>query len=91
MTPEELQSQVAQNWQADSADVMARPDVDLLEIAPGKDVLDILFMEFMGRHYKPEKDGIAIAKAMSPPDEIVRLVHDFLSDASTETNAIDEN
>jgi len=80
MTIPELREQVVRFWEQASVDVMERSDADLLKIAPGKDVLDAVFMRFRGTHYKGRSDGTAIAKAMSPPEEITDLVQRFLSD-----------
>jgi hypothetical protein len=79
MTPAALREQITQLWEVASKDVTARTGADLLNIAPGKDILDMLFMQFIHRHYKERVDGVAIARAMSPPAEICRLIMGFLS------------
>ena len=80
MTPVALHEQVTRLWDGTAAGVEAHSGADLLDIAPGKDVLDAVFMQFIGRHYKPRVDGVTIARAMLPPPEIDQLIGEFLSD-----------
>jgi len=81
MTRAALREQVTDLWEKAAADVAAHSGASLLDIAPGKEVLDTLFMQFIGRHYKERTDGVAIARAMLPPPaEIDQLIRDFLSD-----------
>jgi predicted ATPase len=79
MAPAALRDQVTHLWDEASNDVGSRKGNDLLDIAPGKDILDMLFMRFAKRHYKERTDGTAIARSMSPPVEIARLIEGFLS------------
>lgn len=79
MTPAALREQVTQLWEEALRDITARTGTDLLNIAPGKEILDVLFMRFLRRHYKERADGVAIARAISPPAEIGQLVTGFLA------------
>jgi hypothetical protein len=48
--------------------------------APGGKILDVLFIQFAGRHYRKREDGAAIARASQRPAEIGDLFDEFLSD-----------
>ena len=80
MTPAAVGDQVTRLWEEAADDVAGHVGVGLLVIAPGKEVLDSLYMQFIGRHYKERSDGMAIARAMHPPIEIGQLIRGFLSD-----------
>ncbi len=51
VTPEDLRAQIAVAWAEAEADVEGQDDARLLEIAPGEEILDAVFMRYAGRHY----------------------------------------
>src|SRR5262249_34158018 len=78
MTADALREQIAAAWAIAEADVNSHQGTGLLEIAPGEEVLDAVFMRYAGRHYAKRADGPAIAKAMQPPAEIREVLDGFL-------------
>ena len=80
VTPEDLRAQIAVAWAEAEADVEGQDDARLLEIAPGEEILDAVFMRYAGRHYDKRVHGAAIAAAMSPPEELADLLAEFMRD-----------
>ncbi len=81
MTAAELRAQVTAAWAAAEADVANHTGRDLLEIAPGDEILTAVFQRFARRGYNKRVDGVAIARAMSaPPEEIQGLLDAFMSE-----------
>jgi hypothetical protein len=66
MTPADLTAQIAAAWKEAETDVASNTGEALLEIAPGEEILDVLFLQFTGRHYDKRVHGPAIAAAMEP-------------------------
>jgi hypothetical protein len=79
MTPEGIREQITSLWAGSQADVARAKGAELLAIAPGEEILDRVFMHFLRRHYRKREDGAALAKAISPPSELEKLVKDFLA------------
>jgi len=50
-------------------------------LAPGEDVLDLVFMELIGRRYRKNRDdGVEIARCMQePPEELANILRRFLA------------
>lgn len=81
MTPEDLREQTATAWAAAERDVASCDDENLLVIAPGEEILNVVFQRFAGRRYKKRDDGVTIAKTMpAPPSEIRNLLEKFMAD-----------
>lgn len=80
MTPAELTAQITTAWEEAEADVGKHTSDALLEIAPGEEILDTLFMQYTGRHYKKRVHGPEIAAAMSPPEELLELFSIFTAE-----------
>jgi energy-coupling factor transporter ATP-binding protein EcfA2 len=78
MTADALREQIAASWAIAEADVNSHKGAELLEIAPGEEILDAVFMRYARRHYAKRADGPAIAKAMQPPAEIREVLNGFL-------------
>ncbi len=80
MTAEDLRAQIATVWAAAEQDVANHHGAGLLAIAPGQEILNTIFQRFAGRTYNKRRDGPGIAKTMSPPAEIGKVLNDFLAD-----------
>jgi hypothetical protein len=80
MTPTDLRAQITAAWGEAEADVASHTGEALLEIAPGEEILDALFLQYAGRHYNKRVHGPAIAAAMSPPVELAELLGTFMAD-----------
>jgi hypothetical protein len=78
MTADEVRQQIADAWVAAETDVNSHQDARMLEIAPGEEILDAVFMRYAGRHYAKRNDGPMIARMMKPPTEIRELLDRFL-------------
>jgi hypothetical protein len=79
-TPQEIRELVERSWAEAQRDVTSREGAELLEIAPGQEILDQVFMHFAGRHYDKRRHGVALAKASTPPVEIRETLEAFLND-----------
>ena len=51
-----------------------------LEIGPGEEILDALFVQYAGQHYKKRVHGPKIAAEMSPPEELAELFTTFMAE-----------
>jgi hypothetical protein len=80
MTPADLKAQITAAWEEAEADVASHIGEALLEIAPGEEILDALFLQYTGRHYDKRVHGPTIAAAMSPPAELAGLLGTFMAD-----------
>ena len=80
MTAQHVRDQIDRSWAEDQDDVAQLEGTALLAAAPGEEILDAVFMHFVGRHYRKRDDGVAIAKATVPPGEIRRVLEVFMAD-----------
>ena len=80
MTADDLREQIAQVWAEAEEDVSSHQGAQLLAIAPGEEILNMIFQHFAGRSYDKRRDGPMIAKLMPPPAEIGEVLDDFLAD-----------
>ncbi len=80
MTADDIRAQVAKAWAEAEQDVASHGEEELLGIAPGEEILDMVFQKFAARRYDKRRDGPAIARAMDPPDEIKNLLVEFMTD-----------
>jgi len=79
--PDQLREDIVQWWQDATDEVSTLTGDDLLTIAPGADVLDAVFLAFLGRHFDKRLDGVAIAQAMlEPPADLKQVLDVFLSE-----------
>jgi energy-coupling factor transporter ATP-binding protein EcfA2 len=78
MMPAELTAQVAAAWKEAETEVASQTGAALLDIAPGEEVLDALFLQYTGRHFVKRTDGAAIAAAMKRPAELADLLKAFM-------------
>jgi energy-coupling factor transporter ATP-binding protein EcfA2 len=78
MSPAELTAQITTAWEEAETDVRGHTADELLEIAPGEELLDALFVQYTGRHYKKRVHGPMIAAAMNPPEELAELFRIFM-------------
>lgn len=77
---QQLREKIAVWWQEAENDVTRQTGDDLLKIAPGAEVIDAVFMRFLGRHFNKRADGVAVATTMSePPPALKRALDAFLS------------
>jgi hypothetical protein len=79
MTPAELTEQITTAWAEAETDVTKHTSEALLDIAPGEEILDALFTQYTGHHYKKRVHGPEIAAAMSPPEELAELFALFMA------------
>lgn len=86
MPEAELREQIAAAWQEAEADVAEHAGQALLEIAPGEEVLDILFRQYAGRGYDKREHGPMIAAAMKPPEELSDVLGKLWNDESRATS-----
>ena len=86
MPETELRQQIAAAWQEAEADVAERAGQALLEIAPGEEVLDILFRQYAGRGYDRREHGPMIAAAMKPPEELSDVLGKLWNDEPRATS-----
>ncbi|MDL4817734.1 AAA family ATPase [Actinomadura opuntiae] len=78
---DEIRAQIASSWASAREDVDGRTRRDLLNVAPGEEILDAVFRIFTGRRYRKRVDGPAIAKAMvDAPREIQEELENFMAD-----------
>jgi hypothetical protein len=76
----DLRQAIASWWSEAENAVSCLTGEELLRFAPGADVLDAIFMEFLGRHFRKGDDGVTIAKAMKrPPEDLREVFNLFLS------------
>ena len=80
MTADDLQSQIAKLWAEAERDVDSAQGEGLLAIAPGEEILDAVFQRFAMRKYNKRRDGPAIASAMKRPEEIAKVLDEFLAE-----------
>jgi hypothetical protein len=80
MTIDAVREQITTLWAEAETDVTSTTGTDLLAITPGEEILDTVFMHFTGRHYRKREDGEAIARAMPRPEELERVIGEFLPD-----------
>lgn len=80
MTPAELTAQITTSWEEAEADVREHTGDALLEIGPGEEILDALFVQYAGQHYKKRVHGPKIAAEMSPPEELAELFTTFMAE-----------
>jgi predicted ATPase len=80
MTPDQLRVQIAAAWQEAEADVTSHTGPALLDIAPGEEILNTLFTQYVGTRYDKRVHGPAIAAAMNPPAELADLLSTFVDD-----------
>jgi len=80
MTADQLRIQIAEVWTEAEQDVNAQEGAALLAIAPGEEILNVIFRRFAGRAYDKRRDGPMIARVTLPAEEIGRVLADFLAD-----------
>jgi hypothetical protein len=80
MSPAELAAQITTAWEEAEADVSKHTGDALLEITPGEEILDALFVQYTRRHYNKRVHGPKIAAAMSPPEELAELFRIFMAE-----------
>lgn len=79
----ELASRVEQLWKTYTADVERDWNKDWQQLVPGADLLKALFLKYLGRGYDKSTDGIAVARAMTaPPDVLKQVLGEFMVDRS---------
>lgn len=79
MTPADLAAQITTAWRQAEADVANHSGAGLLEIAPGEEILNVLFLQYLGRKFEKRTDGATIAAAMEPPAELVERLKEFIA------------
>ena len=79
MTPADLAAQITTAWKQAEADVANHSGAGLLEIAPGEEILNALFLQYLGRKFEKRTDGATIAAAMEPPAELVERLKEFIA------------
>jgi hypothetical protein len=79
-TASSIQEDVRACWERVSAEVADYDAAQLRDAAPGEEILNALFQEFIGRGYKKKTDGVTIARAMAtPPVDLMKVVRRFLA------------
>lgn len=79
MRPADLTAQITTAWEQAEADVANHSGAGLLEIAPGEEILNALFLQYLGRKFDKRTDGATIAAAMGPPAELVERLKEFMA------------
>jgi hypothetical protein len=73
-----LLDEIATRWTAIESELEAVWSERWQELAPGSDVLTYVWKSY-GRIYNKLHDGLAIAQAMQPPEELTHVLHGFLT------------
>jgi predicted ATPase len=80
-TPGDIEQQIRDDWDRIEAETSARWETDWNKLAPGEEILDKIFKEFLGRKYGKTADAGDLARCMGgPPREIAEVISSFLSD-----------
>lgn len=80
MTPQRLRAQITAAWAEAATDVASHTGQRLLDIAPGEEILNALFIQYTGIRYDKRVHGPAIAAATNPPAELADLLRIFMED-----------
>lgn len=76
-----IRSEIQSRWQQVAMDVEGYEPRDLVNVAPGEEILNAVFLRFLGRRFSKRNDGVAIARAMNgPPADLAAVVEDFLTE-----------
>ncbi|MFH8716668.1 AAA family ATPase [Streptomyces zaomyceticus] len=79
---EAMRKQIAELWDTATNEVATMTVEELVKWAPGEEILDAVYMKFLGRRFKKRADGGALAATMGqPPAELSALLSRFMSDA----------
>lgn len=79
VAPADLTAQITAAWEEAETDVASHTGAALQVIATGEEILDALFQQYLGRHFDKRSDGMAIASAMKPPDELAERLKAFMA------------
>ncbi|MFF4703496.1 AAA family ATPase [Streptomyces sp. NPDC001288] len=79
-TSETIKARISSAWAQHENEVSSSWDVEWKELAPGADVLQGLWMEYLGRGYRKSTDGLALAKAMEAPQVLRELLDNFMQE-----------
>lgn len=79
--PESIRSSIGEFWEEASGEVSEMGDDQLVKWAPGEEVLNAVYLHFLGRRFKKRSDGGELASAIeSPPSDLVKALERFMSD-----------
>ncbi|MYU09005.1 AAA family ATPase [Streptomyces sp. SID8366] len=79
--PTTMRATVKEYWDAAEHEVGEMSAAQLARWAPGEEILDDIFLHFLGRHFKKRRDGPELASSVGgPPEELVDVLHNFMSD-----------
>jgi hypothetical protein len=79
-TSETIKARISSAWAQHENEVSSNWDDEWKELAPGADVLQGLWMEYLGRGYRKSTDGLALAKAMEAPQVLQELLDNFMQE-----------
>ena len=74
-----LKQKVHDAWAAHEADVNATWEGKWQELAPGDEILNGIFKDYLNRNYSKVDDGPRIAREMNPPTYLVELLAAFMA------------
>jgi hypothetical protein len=78
---EDIKKSIRDMWDEADHEILRRWRSEKLSLAPGEEVLQILWQRFSGRNYRKDEDGPQIAAEMSePPADLASIIGTFLSD-----------
>ncbi|MFE1317408.1 AAA family ATPase [Kitasatospora phosalacinea] len=73
---EDVEAEIRRSWTAHTTAVRNVWDTDWRQLAPGADVLKAVLQEFLGRGYRKDTDGPALARLIPQPPAALRRVFD---------------
>ncbi len=83
--PNRMRSDLRDLWEVASREVSEMTEEQLIKWAPGEEILDGIYMHFLGRRFKKTKDGGELAAAIeNPPVDLAAALERFMSDNDPE-------
>jgi predicted ATPase len=73
-------AKIKSRWASANRALNDRWEDDWQKLAPGADVLDLVFMQFLGRHYRKIDDGLALSRLIEPPESLKILLSSVIDD-----------
>ncbi|MCE0446947.1 AAA family ATPase [Streptomyces tricolor] len=77
----EMRVDVRGYWGIAEREVAEMPATQLTRWAPGEEILDEVYLHFLGRRFKKRRDGAELASAIGdPPEELRVVLQNFMAD-----------
>ncbi|GAA4232533.1 hypothetical protein GCM10022254_32660 [Actinomadura meridiana] len=76
----QLRQRILESWKRNSDDLEANWERDWLNLVPGADLLEKLWVKHLGCKYNKQIDCESIARVMKPPQVLVETLKNFMAD-----------